>query len=107
MRGSASRAVREALSASHIDGFGRRLGVDRQDGVPVRTLSLILLAYSVPGGAGSSLVGTAAAVLAIPVAGGVWNVDAAEAVAEGARADRAGGAGGGGTGPVPVGDAGP
>ncbi|MFF4761801.1 hypothetical protein [Streptomyces sp. NPDC001292] len=33
---------------------------------------------------GSSLVGTAAAVLAIPVAGGVWNVDAAEAVAEGA-----------------------
>ncbi|MFE3775397.1 hypothetical protein [Streptomyces sp. NPDC059122] len=53
-------------------------------GVLVRTLSPILLAYSVPGGAGGSLVGTAAAVLAFPVAGGVWNVDAAEAVAEGA-----------------------
>jgi hypothetical protein len=52
--------------------------------VPVRTLSPILLAYSVPGGAGGSLVGAAAAVLAFPVAGGVWNVDAAEAVAEGA-----------------------
>ena len=47
-------------------------------------LVTILLAYSVPGGAGGSLVGTAAAVLAFPVAGGVWNVDAAEAVAEGA-----------------------
>lgn len=45
-------------------------------------LVTILLAYSVPGGAGGSLVGTAAAVLAIPVAGGVWNVDAAEAVAD-------------------------
>ncbi|MFF3246443.1 hypothetical protein ACFYWY_22535 [Streptomyces sp. NPDC002870] len=44
----------------------------------------ILLAYSVPGSAGGSLVGTAAAVLAFPVAGGVWNVDAAEAMAEGA-----------------------
>ncbi|GAA2353778.1 zinc finger domain-containing protein [Streptomyces violaceusniger] len=53
-------------------------------GVLVRTLSPILLAYSVPGGAGGSLVGTAAAVLAFPVAGGVWNVDAAEVVAEGA-----------------------
>ncbi|MET7718613.1 hypothetical protein [Streptomyces sp. NPDC005407] len=53
-------------------------------GVPVRTLSPILLAYSVPGRAGGSLVGTAAAVLAFPVAGGVWDVDAAEAVAEGA-----------------------
>ncbi|MEU7061475.1 hypothetical protein [Streptomyces sp. NPDC046197] len=47
-------------------------------------LVTILLAYSVPSGAGGSLVGTAAAVLAFPVAGGVWNVDAAEAVAEGA-----------------------
>lgn len=53
-------------------------------GVPVRTASPILLAYSVPGGAGGSLVGTAAAVLAFPAAGGVWNVDAAETVAEGA-----------------------
>ena len=53
-------------------------------GVLVRILSPILPAYSVPGGAGGSLVGTAAAVLAFPVAGGVWNVDAAEAVAEGA-----------------------
>ncbi|MFB8183664.1 hypothetical protein ACFC8N_48640 [Streptomyces sp. NPDC055966] len=44
----------------------------------------ILLAYSVPGGNGGSLAVTAAAVLAFPVAGGVWNVDAAEAVAEGA-----------------------
>ncbi|MFD3676883.1 hypothetical protein [Streptomyces sp. NPDC058613] len=44
----------------------------------------ILLAYSVPGAAGGSLIGTAATVLAFPVAGGVWNVDAAEAVAEGA-----------------------
>ncbi|MDC2951062.1 hypothetical protein [Streptomyces heilongjiangensis] len=43
----------------------------------------ILLAYSVPGGTDGSLVGTAAAVLAFPVAGGVWDVDAAEAVAEG------------------------
>jgi hypothetical protein len=67
---------------------------------------MILLACSVPGGAGGSLARTAAAVLAFPVAGGVWDVDAAEAVAEGACADRAGGAGGGGTGSVPVGDAG-
>ncbi|MFE2094207.1 hypothetical protein [Streptomyces sp. NPDC059460] len=44
----------------------------------------ILLAYSVPSGADGSLDRTAAAVLAFPVAGGVWNVDAAEAVAEGA-----------------------
>ncbi|MFF4427124.1 hypothetical protein ACFY04_41370 [Streptomyces sp. NPDC001549] len=44
----------------------------------------ILLAYSVPGTAGGSLDRTAAAVLAFPVAGGVWDVDAAEAVAEGA-----------------------
>jgi hypothetical protein len=52
--------------------------------VPVRTLSPILLAYSVPSADGGSLVRTAAAVLAFPVAGGVWNVDAAEAEAEGA-----------------------
>ncbi|MFD9396153.1 hypothetical protein ACFWBB_37050 [Streptomyces sp. NPDC060000] len=44
----------------------------------------ILLAYFVPGVAGGSLVGAAAAVLAFPVAGGVWDVDAAEAVADGA-----------------------
>ncbi|MGW1708604.1 hypothetical protein ACWCP8_24525 [Streptomyces sp. NPDC002206] len=53
-------------------------------GVPVRTVSPILLAYSVPSGADGSLGRTAAAVLAFPVAGGVWNVDAAEALAEGA-----------------------
>lgn len=53
-------------------------------GVLVRTVSPILLAYSVPSGADGSLVRTAAAALAFPVAGGVWNVNAAEAVAEGA-----------------------
>lgn len=47
-------------------------------------LVTIRLAYSVPGGAGGSLGRTAAAVLAFPVAGGVWDVDAAEAVTEGA-----------------------
>lgn len=47
-------------------------------------LVTILLAYSVPSGAGGSLVERAATVLTLPVAGGVWNVDAAEAVAEGA-----------------------
>jgi hypothetical protein len=47
-------------------------------------LVTILLAYSVPGGDDGSLCGTAAAVLAFPVAGGVWHVDAAEAVADSA-----------------------
>jgi len=47
-------------------------------------LVTILLAYCVPSEAGGSLVGAAAAVLAFPVAGGVWDVDAAKAVAEGA-----------------------
>ncbi|WP_331753753.1 hypothetical protein [Streptomyces sp. NBC_00826] len=55
-----------------------------QLGVPVRTLSPILLAYSVPGGAGGSLVGTAAAVLAFRSRVGCGNVYATEAVAEGA-----------------------
>lgn len=50
----------------------------------MRTLAPILLAYSVPSGAGGSLGRTVAAVLAFPVAGGVWDVDAAEAVADGA-----------------------
>lgn len=64
--------------------LGPRVHLDPVVGVPVRMLSPILLAYSVPSGADGSLVGTAAAVWAFPVAGGVWNVDAAEAVAEGA-----------------------
>lgn len=32
-KGSASRAVREALPASDIDGFGQQLGADWQDAV--------------------------------------------------------------------------
>ena len=52
--------------------------------VLIDSIAKLLLAYSVPSGADGSLVGTAAAVLAFPVAGGVWNVDAAEAVAESA-----------------------
>ncbi|MCT9004640.1 hypothetical protein [Streptomyces rhizosphaerihabitans] len=51
--------------------------------VRVRTLSPILLAYSVPGGAGGSLAGAAAAVLAFPVEGGVGNVDVVETVTDG------------------------
>ncbi|MFF4393827.1 hypothetical protein ACFY0G_45085, partial [Streptomyces sp. NPDC001552] len=68
-------------------GCGGRVGeTDWSQGqyrAPVRP-NPILLAYSVPSGCGGSLVGAAAAVLAFPVAGGVWDVDAAEAVAEGA-----------------------
>lgn len=58
----------------------------------VGTVSPILPAYSVSSEVDGSLAKTAAAVLAFPVAGGVCNVDAAEAVAESARADCAGGA---------------
>ncbi|MCX5318065.1 hypothetical protein [Streptomyces sp. NBC_00154] len=72
-----------AISArAHGTGFDDLSASDVR--VPVTTVSPILLAYSVPSGADGSLARTVAAVLAFPVAGGVWNSS---------------------TGPVPAGDA--
>ncbi len=71
------------LRAGAGPSLSHRRAWARQDHHRLRLVT-ILLAYSVPGGAGGSLVRTAATVLAFSAAGGVWDVDAAEAVAEGA-----------------------